>query len=122
MTDLQRSEAFYEGLLGLQRVLDQDSCRIYGLSSTAFIGLCERPERVQTEGVIVTFVTPEVDAWFEHLQATGVPVDKAPAWNEQYRIHHCFVRDPDGHLVEIQRFGDPSWPEAPVPSEASHSS
>jgi len=26
------------------------------------------------------------------------------------RIYHCFLRDPNGYLLEIQRFLDPAWP------------
>lgn len=25
------------------------------------------------------------------------------------RIYHCFVKDPSGYTVEIQRFEDPRW-------------
>jgi hypothetical protein len=25
-------------------------------------------------------------------------------------IYHCFLRDPNGYLIEIQRFLDPAWP------------
>ena len=25
-------------------------------------------------------------------------------------IYHFFLRDPDGYLIEVQRFLDPAWP------------
>jgi catechol 2,3-dioxygenase-like lactoylglutathione lyase family enzyme len=34
-------------------------------------------------------------------------VVSAPEHSARYDIHHAFYRDPDGHLVEIQRFGEP---------------
>jgi catechol 2,3-dioxygenase-like lactoylglutathione lyase family enzyme len=47
-----------------------------------------------------------VDGWYEHLSARGVAFEKPPQINPQYRIYHCFLRDPDGYLIEIQRFLD----------------
>jgi hypothetical protein len=32
---------------------------------------------------------------------------RPPAHSDTYRIYHCFLRDPNGYLVEFQRFDDP---------------
>ncbi|OQY24133.1 MAG: hypothetical protein DRJ03_06405 [Chloroflexi bacterium] len=29
--------------------------------------------------------------------------------NPRYNIYHCFLRDPNGYLIEIQRFLDSAW-------------
>lgn len=108
VTDLERSHAFYHDVLGLKLALDQGSCRIYAISESAFIGVCARDEAQATAGLIVTFVTDEVDAWHERLTDAGLPAEP-PSFNPKYNIYHFFVRDPDGHLVEIQRFDDPRW-------------
>ena len=34
---------------------------------------------------------------------------RPPAHNPRFGIYHLFLRDPDGHLVEIQRFDDADW-------------
>jgi catechol 2,3-dioxygenase-like lactoylglutathione lyase family enzyme len=47
-----------------------------------------------------------VDHWADRLSAAGYRVD-GPDANERFGIYHCFVRDPDRHLVEIQRFDEP---------------
>jgi catechol 2,3-dioxygenase-like lactoylglutathione lyase family enzyme len=39
-----------------------------------------------------------------------VAIEKRPTMNTTYNIYHFFMRDPDGYLVEIQRFLDPAWP------------
>ena len=108
---LHRSAAFYEGALGLPLVVDQGTCRIYRVSGRAYLGICERPGAVPHPGVIVTLVSPAVDAWHERLAGAGVEVVAAPSFSEQYRIYHAFYRDPDGHLIEIQEFDDPAWAE-----------
>ena len=108
--DLQAAAAFYEGVLGLPLALDQGSCRIYRLAQGAFVGFCERENApAQPEGVILTFVTEDVDGWAEKLEAAGVALEKEPSLNETYGIYHIFFRDSSGYLLEIQRFLDPDW-------------
>jgi catechol 2,3-dioxygenase-like lactoylglutathione lyase family enzyme len=109
--DLAATADFYERILGLPLVVDQGSCRIYQVVGAAYVGFCERPESADsTRNVILTLVTPDVDGWYERLRGLGVHFEKAPTMNPRYRIYHCFVRDPDGYLVEIQRFLDPVMP------------
>jgi catechol 2,3-dioxygenase-like lactoylglutathione lyase family enzyme len=111
VADLDVSAHFYGEVLGLDRVLDQGSCHIYRIAGESFLGLCSGSDRTPSpDGVIVTLVTGEVDQWWERLIDAGVAGDQAPRYHEEYRIYHAFVRDPDGHLIEIQEFRDPRWP------------
>ncbi len=106
--DLSATADFYERVLGLPLVLDQGVCRIYRVVGEAFLGFCTREGRpVNTDDVIVTLATTEVDAWHEYLTAHDVTIEKAPAHNETYNIYHLFARDPNGYLLEIQQFRDP---------------
>ena len=114
--DLATTAYFYEAVMELPLVLDQGGCRIYRIIGEAYLGFCERPGAnapafapEKPEGVLFTLVTPEVDAWYEYLRAQSVPFEKAPAVNETYGIYHCFVRDPNGYLIEIQQFLDEGW-------------
>lgn len=108
--DLARSARFYEEVMELPLVLDQGDCRIYRVSSSGYLGLCQRATApAEPVGVILTLVTPAVDEWYARLQERGVVFDKAPAVNPNYGIYHCFLRDPNGYLIEIQRFLDPAW-------------
>ncbi|HSH04488.1 MAG TPA: VOC family protein, partial [Anaerolineae bacterium] len=60
--------------------------------------------------IIITLVSPHVDDWYQYLLAKNVSFDKPPQHNPKYNIYHCFLRDPNGYLLEIQRFEDPNWP------------
>mmetsp|Transcript_2791 Transcript_2791/g.9404 ORF Transcript_2791/g.9404 Transcript_2791/m.9404 type:complete len:309 (-) Transcript_2791:25-951(-) len=123
VSDLARGTAFYGGVLGLRPVLDQTPpgeaaavVRIFEVTPTAYLGLCERDPSslpgtgVRADGVVLCMVSDEVDRWAERLAEAGVAVEKPPTLNPRYNIYHLFVRDPDGHLVEIQQFRDPAWP------------
>jgi catechol 2,3-dioxygenase-like lactoylglutathione lyase family enzyme len=59
--------------------------------------------------VILTIVTKEVDRWYDYLVDRGVVFEKEPVFNPEYNIYHCTFRDPNGYLIEIQRFEDPGW-------------
>lgn len=108
---LEAAAQFYGELLGLPLALDQGTCRIYRLAAQSYLGLCQREgiDSAPKTGVIVTLLSPEVDAWYAYLSARGVPFEQPPKLNATYGIYHCFLRDPAGYLVEIQRFLDPNW-------------
>ncbi|MBD2528748.1 VOC family protein [Nostoc flagelliforme FACHB-838] len=107
--NINLSKQFYEQKLGLELWLDQGSCRIYTVSGSGYLGLCQASEKLtlsteKQSSVIFTLVTQQVDEWFEYLKERGVEFEKPPTLNEKYNIYHCFFRDPDGYLIEIQCF------------------
>ena len=105
--DLARTADFYERVLGLRLARDQGTCRIYHVSGSAYVGFCQRAEALPPQGVVLTLVTDEVDRWCERLRSHGVEFIKEPAENPPYRIYNAFVRDPNGYVLEIQRFWEP---------------
>jgi catechol 2,3-dioxygenase-like lactoylglutathione lyase family enzyme len=107
--DLEATTRFYVDGLGLPLTLDQGTCRIFRVAHGAFLGFCRRDAAPNPDGVTVTLVTEDVDGWFDRLRTRGIAIEKAPAHNPAYKITHGFLRDPNGYLVEIQRFDDPMW-------------
>ena len=108
--NLPGTSDFYEKTLGLPLALDQGKCRIYKVAGEGYIGFCEKKEPHPVEGVIITIVTKDVDEYCDLLRKRGVSFEKEPVFNAEYNIYHCFLRDPNGYQVEIQRFEDPRWP------------
>lgn len=111
--DLAETAKFYEQILELPLKLDQGTCRIYQVGQDAYLGFCQREASAGAQpissdhGPILTLITPAVDEWAEHLSHRGVVLEKPPAVNPKYNIYHCFLRDPNGYLIEIQRFLHP---------------
>jgi len=110
--DLKVTAAFYENVLGLELALDQGGCRVYRVTEGAFLGFCDRADASAPSGVILTLVADDVDGWHRLLVKQGVAFEKEPSHNPEYGIYHCFFRDPNGYLIEIQRFDDPRWNSA----------
>ena len=109
--DLQATTEFYENILGFQLVLDQGPCRIYQVCLNGYLGFCENNGvgANNKKDIIFTLVTPDVDAWYERLKRFDVVFEKEPQYNPRFQIYHTFFRDPNGYLIEIQRFEDPTW-------------
>lgn len=108
--DLERSSTFYGDALELPLVLEQAHCRIYKVAAAGFLGICRSGDRPTTpEGVIVTLVRDDVDEFCHRLLAKGIELEQAPAHNDRFAIYHAFLRDPDGYLIEVQRFDDAGW-------------
>jgi catechol 2,3-dioxygenase-like lactoylglutathione lyase family enzyme len=116
VSDLSASNAFYAGALGLDLAVDQGDCLIYRINEGAYLGVCSRPDRLSVGGLITTIVTDDVEGLHERLVAAGARVEAPPEHSARYRITHAFYRDPDGHLVEVQRFDDPNWAD-PSPAD-----
>ena len=107
--NLEDTAWFYESIIGLELALDQGVCRIYRVAGNAFIGFCRSEEKPESKDVILTWVTDDVDGSYEGLVARGAVFDQIPTFNPKYNIYHCFLSDPNGYLIEIQRFEDPAW-------------
>ena len=108
VSDLASSSDFYRRMVGLPLVLDQGGCHIFKLTSSSFVGLCER-DSAPSSNLIVTIVTQDVDGWYDRLSSAGVSCDAPPRDNADYGIYHFFFEDPDGHHLEVQRFWDEDW-------------
>ena len=107
--NLAQTAQFYEEVLKLELALDQTRCRIYRVAKGGFLGFCLKDEVTPQDGVILTLVTEEVDHWQTLLKEHEVPIEKGPAFNPDFKIYQMFLRDPNGYLIEIQRFEDPRW-------------
>jgi len=113
--DLERTDAFYGGLLGLELVRDQGVCRIYRASAGSgeadggsYWGFCDRgyvaPADVR---IVLTLLVADVAATHAALVARGAVPEGPPRHSEQYAVTSFFVRDPNGYWVEFQRFDEP---------------
>lgn len=107
--DLEATTRFYMEIMGFELALDQGNCRIFKVCSNCYIGFCLTDGMTGCEEVILTLEIPDVDGFARHLDNSGAAIEVKPRLNDKYRIYQMFLRDPNGYLVEIQRFLDPAW-------------
>jgi catechol 2,3-dioxygenase-like lactoylglutathione lyase family enzyme len=107
--DLDATTHFYTRVLGFRLALDQGSCRIFAIRPDAYIGFCKNENLGEKPEVVVTLVVADVDAACALLEKQGVAIEVRPRFNPTYNIYQFFARDPNGYLIEVQRFLDPAW-------------
>ncbi len=105
----KRAWRFYGETLGLALVRDEGDARIYAIAGHGYLGVCRAgPDRpCVPEGICLSFVTHEVEAWHARLVAAGVVLSGPPEHLPRFGVTSFFLRDPDGHLLEVQRFDLP---------------
>jgi catechol 2,3-dioxygenase-like lactoylglutathione lyase family enzyme len=109
--DLDRSLRFYTGVLGLRlghrsgdyAQLDTGATRLglYARAAMArMLGLSLRPPSQDAPGFEIGFKVADIDAAFAELVASGAsPV--TPPTDRPWGQRTGYVRDPDGHLIEL---------------------
>ncbi len=106
--DLDRSMAFYCGLLRLREI-----CK-YSIPNGTIVQLSptgtppgvelwyEQPSvTVRETHIHIAFEVDNVAAWIQNLRSRGVEIER-----ESFQIGHetiAFIRDPDGYLIELNQ-------------------
>lgn len=111
--DLGRSIEFYRDVLGMELAFDDGEnyasfAVVPGFSLSLFrhdlmADAIGAHDPVSGDRAVLVFATEDVDAEAERLTRLGVEVIAAPADRPDWGIRTVHVRDPDGHLIEINR-------------------
>jgi len=109
--DLDRAACFYEDVLKFPICDDQQSAKIYRVSSNSFIGIVDERKghcRAQEmNAVLITFVVNDVDEWYEYLKNCGVKLLSEIQEPEFFPVRCFFFEDPEGYQYEVQKFLQP---------------
>ena len=104
--DLSKAIDFYENVLGFTLAIDQGWTKIYQSSTSGYIGLVDGKrgfhKASETKPLILCFRVPDVDAWYHHFQAKGVPILKEIKNSAELHIRAFLIEDPEGHTLEFQ--------------------
>jgi predicted enzyme related to lactoylglutathione lyase len=109
--DLQSISSFYEEVLGLELVDDQEWARIYRVCGNAFVGIVasskgfHQPQ--EKNAVLVTLVVDDVPGWYEYLLKKGTKMLTEPRYIEEIQVRGFFFEDPGGYTFEVQQFLNP---------------
>jgi catechol 2,3-dioxygenase-like lactoylglutathione lyase family enzyme len=106
--DVPAAQRFYEDIIGLTLTVDQGFAKIYQVSPTSFIGLVDESQGLhrasEAKPVTVSFVTAQVDRWFDYLVSKGVKV-RGPVGDATRHPTRGFVAyDPEGYFLEFETF------------------
>ena len=106
--DTARAQRFYEDVLGLELVVEQAFTNIYQISPTSFVGLVDEARGMhkasENKAVTLSFITDEVDEWYEYLVSQGVEM-RGPLRDSTNHPTRGFVAyDPEGYYLEFETF------------------
>jgi len=113
--DMDRARAFYEGVLELRPIFQDQRLTAYGVASRSVLLLFQRGSATQTvtmpggsipghDGagplhVAFAIGKDELAKWERHLAERGIAIEGATNWSRGGRS--VYFRDPDGHLLEL---------------------
>jgi catechol 2,3-dioxygenase-like lactoylglutathione lyase family enzyme len=107
--DLASAQRFYEDLLGVELIVDQGWAKVYQVAGSGFLGLVDGEKGLhkssQQKGMMVSFFTGEVDAWFERAPgSTGFELQTPKPVEEDGRVRLFVGTDPEGYSLEWDTF------------------
>lgn len=107
VTDMPRSRAFYEEVLGLKPTFveyapeDGLQWTEYDIGSNTLALACVRDWPPSSEGATIALEVADIDAAIAHLQAHGVRFCLAK--RESPVCHFCTIYDPDENQIMIHQ-------------------
>jgi predicted enzyme related to lactoylglutathione lyase len=106
--DLAAAQRFYEETLGLERVLDYGFASIHRVGPTSFLGLVDEKRGMhkadEPKTVTLSFVTGEVDGWYDHLVSRGVTIRNPLRDATRHPTRGFVASDPEGYFLEFETF------------------
>jgi catechol 2,3-dioxygenase-like lactoylglutathione lyase family enzyme len=113
--NMARSRGFYEGVLGLEPIHNDDRLTAYAVGVCDVLLVFRKGATAQTvtlpsgtipghggDGalhVAFAIATDELDRWEAHLASRGIGIEGGNDWERGGRS--IYFRDPDGHLLEL---------------------
>ena len=106
--DLPEAQRFYEEILGLDRILDYGFASIHRAGPTSYLGLVDGESGMHTpeepKSVTLSFITAEVDGWYEHLESRGVEMRHPLRDATRHPTRGFVALDPEGYFLEFETF------------------
>jgi catechol 2,3-dioxygenase-like lactoylglutathione lyase family enzyme len=106
--DLKEAQRFYEETFGFRFLVDQGFAKVYSSSPTGFIGLVDQAQGLhrftEEKAVTVSFITPKVDEWYDHLMNKKIEI-RSPLDDSEGGLVRAFVAfDIAGYYLEFDWF------------------
>ncbi len=109
--DLDAASKFYLDILGLETVADYGFAKILQIAETSYLTLVDAESGIHTadepKTVALALITDELAEWYEYLVSQDVSMKSSEFAPAEGSPHDGFVvNDPEGYLLEFERFND----------------
>lgn len=106
--DLDRAQAFYEDVLGLELITDQGFAKVYPCSPTGYIGLVDESQGLhcfsEEKAVTVSFISSQIDEWYFYLMERGLQMRETLSDGESIPVRAFVTYDTAGYFLEFDWF------------------
>ena len=117
--DLTRATAFYRDTLGLELVADYDMARIFRVAEESYLILVDATKGMHTadepKSVALALLTDQLEGWHAYLATKGIAPGRPFAARPGSAHDGFVVKDPEGYLLEFERFNQHPENERFVP-------
>ena len=118
--DVEAATEFYTGTLGLAVAADYGFAKILRVAPSSFITLVDEKMGMHSASdpktVAIALITDQLDEWWDYLKDLDVEMRSSSYNPQEGRPHHGFVAiDPEGYLLEFERFNEHAENEMLVP-------
>jgi len=107
-SDINKAFDFYNTVLGLECVLDYGFARAYQISKSSLVCLVDETKGMhkttEPKTVTLSFITQEVDAWYEYLLSKGVKMHSPLKGSSENPIRGFVALDCEGYFLEFETF------------------
>jgi predicted enzyme related to lactoylglutathione lyase len=106
--DLNKAAKFYEEIMGFELAIDQQWSKIYRVAENAYLGCVDgnvgyhKPS--ETKPVMLTVIVDDPDEWYKHFKKNNVETINEPHDDEELNLRIFLLKDPEGYVIEIQKF------------------
>ncbi len=118
-TDVEAATDFYTRTLGLAVAADYGFAKILRVAPSSFITLVDEEMGMHSASdpktVAIALLTDQLDEWWNYIKDRDIET-RFPYNPQEGRPHHGFVAiDPEGYLLEFERFNEHAENEMLIP-------
>lgn len=107
--NLNNAADFFEGILGLEKVLDAKWVRVWKTGEKSFIGAVESKGTYCAESVLISLTVNNIEEVYAEISGTKIqeltPIKKVG----ELPMKSFFFRNEEGYSFEIQQFESEEW-------------
>lgn len=114
--DMEGIQRFYEDVMGFDMIVDQGWAKIYRVGPTGYFGIVDETRGMHSytedKGVTVSFITDDIDGWWDYLNSRDEVEMRHEAIEEEDRYRAVVAYDPEGYYLEWDVFKNAPGNEA----------
>jgi predicted enzyme related to lactoylglutathione lyase len=107
-SNLEKAAHFYESVMGFKQIEQTQKLEwvaIYRATEDSYVGIVDEKKgslkTAQEKPVMLSWVTDDVDGWYEYLKKNNINIVRDPKTNPETGIRAMLLKDPGGYMLEF---------------------